>query len=121
MPRASSGSDVLDIIETLLKAQLKAVDELRSKQDGIEPGDSPDVKPPSSEKRMSQTAMAYEVLVQGGRPLHILEIVRMIQTVFGVALSRDTLVSAVIKKAALGRQFVKTGKNTFGILGRDRS
>ena len=119
MPRARASGDALDIIETLLKAQLKAVDELRNRKGHIQPGDSPDVK--SSEKRMSQTAMAYEVLLQAGRPMHILEIVRMIETAFGVALSRDTLVSAVIKKAALGRQFVKTGKNSFGILGRDRS
>ena len=121
MPRASSNSDVLDIIETLLKAQLKAVSELRNKKDGIESGDSPDVENRPSKTRMSQTAMAYEVLVQAGRPLHILEIVRMTQTVFGVSLSRDTLVSAMIKKAVLGQQFVKTGKNTFGILGRDQS
>ena len=29
--------------------------------------------------------------------------------------------NSLIKKVALGQQFVKTGKNTFGILGRDRS
>ncbi|HEY3314815.1 MAG TPA: winged helix-turn-helix domain-containing protein [Bacillota bacterium] len=69
---------------------------------------------------MSQTDMAYEVLARSGHPLHIRDIVEQIQVVFGVSVSRDSLVSAVMKKVANQRRFVKTGKNTYGLLGRDR-
>ena len=36
-----------------------------------------------------------------------------------ISVSRDTLVSAIIKKVAQRKQFIKTGKNTFGLLDRD--
>lgn len=70
---------------------------------------------------MSQTDMAYEVLLKTGHPLHILEIVKQVHTLFDAPVTRDSLVSAILKKVAQGQQFVKTGKNTFGLLARDSS
>lgn len=120
MVRSSGSDDVLDIFESLLQAQLKAVKEIRRKRGSnadtvtSEPSDEC-----ASRKRMSQPDMAQEVLVEAGSPLHIREIIKRIETTFGVAVSRDSLVSSVLKKVARGEMFVKAGKNTFGLLGRD--
>ncbi len=114
------GSDqVLDIVETLLKAQLHAIEGLRSSgtKRGVaapKPGGSKD-----KSKFKSQTRMAYEVLFDAAQPLHINEIVRRINEGFGASVTRDALVSALVKKVAQEKEFVKTDKNTYGLLGRD--
>ena len=116
MPRPARADDVLAIAEILLKAQLKAIEELRQ-NGGVDALASP--KATAGSKRSSQTDLAYEVLARAGEPLHILEIVKRIQSDFGVPVSRDSLISAVLKKVARRQQFVKTGKNTYGLLDRD--
>lgn len=112
-------SEVLDVLEALLKAQLKAIEELR--RQGRDRSTSTEDQPQhgSKAKRPSQTDLAYEVLLKAGGPLHIREIVSRMQTAFGVQVSRDSLVSAILKKVARGQQFIKTGKNTYGLRGRD--
>lgn len=119
MKRDSDKNEVLDVIEALLRAQLMAIKELRGKSASSQNGSTDDDTPTQKSKRMSQTRMAYDVLLMAKCPLHILEIVSQIQANFGISVSRDTLVSAMIKKVAQGKQFVKTGKNTFGLIGRD--
>lgn len=63
--------------------------------------------------------MARKVLLSAGEPLHILEVVSRIQAAFGVQVSRDSLVSAIVKKVARDQEFLKAGKNTYGLRGRD--
>lgn len=117
MPKDISSDRVLDIMETLLKAQLEAIEGLRRAK----------VKNPAprlvaagqKSKYMSQTKMAYEVLFRAKQPLHINEIVSRINDHYGVSVTRDALVSALVKKVAQHKEFVKTDKNTYGLLGRD--
>lgn len=116
MPRSGRVDDLLVVVETLLKAQLKAIEELRRQEDVSAPVA---LKGADASKRRSQTDLAYEVLARAGEPLHILEIVKRIQSDFGLPVSRDSLISAVLKKVARRQQFVKTGKNMYGLLGRD--
>lgn len=116
MPRFARADDLLAIAEVLMKAQLNAIEELR-RNGGLDALTG--VEKPAGRKRMSQTDIAHEVLVRAGEPLHILEIVKRIEDEFGVKVTRDSLISAILKKVALGQGFVKTGKNTFGLLGRD--
>ena len=115
MPRDNCVDDYLGVAETLLKAQLKAVRKMR-RQGGQALEDE---EPAADEKRMSQTEMAEAVLRRAGEPLHILDIVKRIEVDFRRPVSRDSLVSAILKKVNRHQQFVKTGKNTYGLLGRD--
>ncbi len=116
MPRSSQMDDLLDMTETLLRAQLAAVEELREKREKRKAALARKVSEP---KNTSQTDMAVAILTEAGQPLHILEIVRRIRTRFGREVSRDSLVSAILKKVAKHQLFVKTDKNTYGLLGRD--
>ncbi len=116
MPRSKPADEWLNITETLLRAQLTAIEELRSRR---EKAAAAAQEHPRGPKHMSQTDMAYDILTRAGEPLHILEIIERAKAQYGRQLSRDSLVSAIVKKAAKGQQFVKTGKNTYGLLGRD--
>jgi hypothetical protein len=111
--------EVLDVVELLLKAQLQAIDVLRRQRESRSKAASEAAKSSSGTKRLSQTVMAHKVLLSAGEPLHILEVVRRIQAAFGVQVSRDSLVSAIVKKVARDQEFLKTGKNTYGLRGRD--
>jgi hypothetical protein len=119
MPRVSESDKLLNIFETLLKVQLKAIESLRRSGTSTGSDVSEEVEMPSKNKRMSQTKMAYEILLRAGSPLHIQEIVRQIESIFGIQVNRDTLVSAVVKKITQKQLFVRTDKNTYGLLGRD--
>jgi DNA-directed RNA polymerase delta subunit len=73
----------------------------------------------SPRKRRSNEDMAYEVLVAAGEPLHIGDIVKRIRELFGARMTRESLASAILRKAKQGERFVKVGANTYGIAGRD--
>jgi hypothetical protein len=94
---------ILDVYETSLKAQLRAVRRLR--------GD--EAPPPRSRKGMSQTNIAYDILLKAGRPLHVGQIIEQAQASHGVRLDRESLVSALSKRVARGDRFVRTEPNTF--------
>ena len=98
---------VLEAVEECLDAQLRAVRRLR--KGGSEPP-SPRVK-----KRMSQTDMAYDILRKERKALHVTKLLERIQKTFGVAVDRESLVSALSKRVARGDRFVRTGKNTFAV------
>ena len=100
---------ILKTVEASLKAQLKAVRELRSpvaKSEGRGSG-RPRKRGPS------QTDLALEVLRSTGQPMHVNEIVEAVQSRHGRQLVRDSLVSAITKKMAQGEEFRKTARNTF--------
>lgn len=117
MPRPTRTDDLLNITETLLRAQLQAVEEMRRKRDRAKAAAEERLREP---KHMSQTDMAIDILTRAGEPLHVVEIIERIKADFGLSASRDSLVSAILKKAAKGEGFAKTGKNTYGLLGRDK-
>jgi len=93
-------------METLLKAQLKALEDLREA--------TADKGPPHRRKSPSHVEMAENVLRSAGRPLHAHELIEQIERKYDVTVNRESLVSALLKHVARGR-FVKTGKNTFGL------
>lgn len=119
MSQAPKQDEVLDVIESLLKAQLHAIGVLRRQRGGQSKSVSEATEPGPGTKRLSQTDMAIKVLLSAEGPLHILEVVSRIQAAFGVQVSRDSLVSAIVKKVARDQEFLKTGKNTYGLRGRD--
>jgi hypothetical protein len=97
---------VLSAIEASLDAQLRAVRRLRKGEEG---------EKPSKRARRSQVDMAYDVLKRARSPLHVDELLQRIQSVFGVAVDRESLVSSLSKKIARGDRFLRTNPNTFGL------
>ena len=70
---------------------------------------------PKSKKRTSKIEIARNVLHIAGRPLHVSEIIRLAQRDFQVALDRDSIVSAILKKVNADKLFTRTAPNTFAL------
>ena len=70
---------------------------------------------PKSKKRTSKIEIARHVLHIAGRPLHVSEIIRLAQRDFQVALDRDSIVSAILKKVNADKLFTRTAPNTFAL------
>jgi hypothetical protein len=98
---------VLSIFEASLDAQLRAVRRLRQ-------GETPAAL--RSRKGRSQVDMAYDVLKKARSPLHVSELLARMQSSFGVSVDRESLVSSLSKKVARQDRFLRTEKNTFGLL-----
>jgi hypothetical protein len=97
---------ILEVFEASLEAQLRAVRRLR--QTPTQPAGPP-------EKGMSQVDMAYDILRSARAPLHVSVILERIQSRFGVAVDRESLVSSLSKKVARGDRFLRPEKNTFAV------
>jgi hypothetical protein len=65
---------------------------------------------------MSQVDMAFDILKKPASPLHVSVIIERIHASFGVAVDRESLVSALSKKVERGDRFIRTEKNTFALL-----
>jgi len=98
---------VLSAIEESLDAQLRAVRRLRKGK--------PEEAKPRGRARLSQVDMAYDILKKAKAPLHVDEVLARIQSAYGVAVDRESLVSSLSKKIARGDRFVRTEPNTFGL------
>jgi DNA-directed RNA polymerase delta subunit len=70
---------------------------------------------PCSRTGRSQVDMAYDILKKARTPLHVSEIIDRIQTQFGVAVDRESLVSSLSKKVARQDRFLRPEKNTFAL------
>jgi hypothetical protein len=101
---------ILDAMAAGLEAQLRAVRRLRGKDQEKAPKRS----------GMSHPDMVYDILTRAEGPLHINEILRRIGEVHKVALDRESVGSALVKRVARQDRFVRTGANTFGLIERDR-
>ena len=98
---------VLSAFEASLEAQLRAIRRLRQ-------GQTEESQPRPSKGR-SQVDMAYDMLKRVRTPLHVSEIIDRIQTQFGVAVDRESLVSSLSKKVARQDRFLRPEKNTFSL------
>jgi hypothetical protein len=107
MPDEDLKDVILGAVEASLDAQLRAVRRLRRGEPA-----------PAAERRRkgrSQVDMAYDILKAARGPLHVAEILSRIETRFGLAVDRESLVSSLTKKVARGDRFVRTEKNTFAL------
>jgi DNA-directed RNA polymerase delta subunit len=66
-------------------------------------------------KRTSKIDIAYNVLNDAGKPLHVSEIVQLAKEGYDVQLDRDSIVSAILKKVKADQKFVRTAPNTFAL------
>lgn len=98
---------ILSVFETSLEAQLRAVRRLRQgERSAIDP---------HRQKGLSQVDMAFDILKKARSPLHISVVLERMQTQFGVAVDRESLVSSLTKKVARGDRFLRPEKNTFAL------
>lgn len=97
---------ILSVFEASLDAQLLAVRRLRQ---GADPAARP------RRKSLSQVDVAFDILQKARAPLHISEILARIQSQFGVAVDRESLVSSLTKKVARNDRFLRPEKNTFAL------
>ena len=106
--------DLIDILETLSKAQLKALRRLRQTT-----GQKPALGAKAPAKRMSHIELVSDILRRAGRPLHISEILDLVAKRRGITLDRESVVSAIAKRVVRKDRFMRTGPNTFAILPPD--
>ena len=66
-------------------------------------------------KRTSKIDIAYNVLNDAGKPLHVSEIIQLAKEAYDVQLDRDSIVSAILKKVKADQIFVRTAPNTFAL------
>lgn len=98
---------ILGVFEASLEAQLRAVRRLRQGELG-----SP---APRRRQSLSQVDMTLDILKKARSPLHVSQILDRIQSHFGVAVDRESLVSSLTKKVARGDRFLRPEKNTFSL------
>ena len=106
-----SRDELIDVLEAMSKAQLQALRRLRRF-----PQRKPTVDATERVKSMSQIDMVYDILRGTGRPLHISQILTLVSKRHGVALDRESVVSALAKRVARKDRFVRTAPNTFSVL-----
>jgi len=106
-----SRNDLIDILESVTKAQLRALRRLR----GSSPAES-SASETKTVRSMSQIDMAYNILRSAGRPMHISEIMTLITKRYGVTIDRESIVSAITKRVARKDRFIRTGPNQFSVL-----
>ncbi len=68
-----------------------------------------------TEKRTSNIDIVHNVLNNTGHPLHVSDIIKMAAQQYQVQLNRDSIVSAILKKANAGQTFIRTAPNTFAL------
>ena len=98
---------VLSAFEASLEAQLRAIRRLRQGQT-----EEDQARP---KRGRSQVDMAFDILKRARSPLHVSEMIDRIQTQFGVAVDRESLVSSLSKKVARQDRFLRPEKNTFSL------
>lgn len=101
--------ELLNLFESLLRAQLNTVRQLR-KAAGLKQ------EQPSREGRMSHINMVYDILLKAQRPMHVDEIITAVHSQFNQKLDKESVVSALLKRVKRHDRFVKSGPNMFYLL-----
>ena len=101
---------LLDMEETLLLAQLRALRQLRPPRK--------DSRKAEARASMSNIDLALDILRRAKRPLHVSEIISQVKTVHGASLDRESLVSALAKKLHRLPGLSRTAPNTFMIVAK---
>lgn len=107
----SARDDLLDILEAVSRAQLRAIRRLRL---------FPKIKSKTGTRaeggRVSGMDMVIDILRREKQPLHITDILEGVHKRFGVELDRESVVSAMSKRVARQDRFMRTAPNTFALI-----
>jgi len=97
---------VLLLHEELLKAQLRVIRRLRAPAE-----EGAKRREPRGRSNMS---IVIDLLKSSKKPLHVSDIIKQAKERYGVALDRESLVSALVKKVKAG-MVARPAPNTFKI------
>ena len=103
--------DLLEILEAVSRAQLRAIRRLR-----LSPKGKSTTRAKAEGSRLSGMDMVTDILHREGQPLHIGDILAGVEKRFGVALDRESVVSAMSKRVARQDRFMRTAPNTFALI-----
>ena len=102
---------VLRVMETVLELELRAV------RQALGDEEVPSVRPRRrGARRQSIVNQSIQILTDEQRPLHVNELVRLLRERLGRITDRDTVSSALAKKARQGILLRQTAPATFDLL-----
>ena len=102
---------LLQVLELQLDYQLRAIRQLQGKPE-IEPASH--IRP--GRRRQSLVDLSVQLLTEKHKPLHVNELARLLQQRFGRLADRDTLSSALAKKARQGILLRQSAPATFTLI-----
>ena len=102
---------LLQVLELQLEYQLGAVRQLRGKAET-----EPAFAPMRGRRRESLVDLSIQILTEEHKPLHVDDLVELLQKRFGRLTDRDALSSALAKKARRGILLRQSGPATFCLL-----
>lgn len=102
---------ILKTMETMLELQLRSVRQMLG-EENIDKK----VRPKKGSRRLSLVDNIVSILEQKGEPLHVTELVDLLFKEFGRVTERDTVSSALSKKAKQGVLVHQTAPATFELL-----
>jgi hypothetical protein len=101
----------LQVMEIQLEYQLRAIRQLQGKSEN-----ELVTAPLRGRRRQSLVDLSFEILTEVGKPLHVNELARLMQQRFGRLADRDTLSSALAKKARRGILLRQSAPATFTVI-----
>ena len=101
----------LQVLEIQLEYQLRAIRQLQGK-----PETKPGFAVRRGRRRQSLVDLSVQILTEEDKPLHVNELVRLLQVRFGRLADRDTISSALAKKARQGILFRQSAPATFTLI-----
>ena len=102
---------LLQVLELQLEYQLRAIRQLRGKAET-----EPALPPRRGRRRQSLVDLSVQILTEERKPLHVDDIVQLLQKRFGRLTDRDAFSSALAKKARAGIFFRQTAPATFALI-----
>jgi len=102
---------VLETIETLLELQLRSVRMMLNKEE-----DTAEVVQRRGRKRKSLVDLSVDLLTEEQHPVHVDELVELLMDRYGRITDRDSLSSALAKKAKQGILVRRVSPATFELL-----
>ena len=102
---------LLQVLELQLEYQLRAVSQLRGKAES-----QALLTPRRGRRRQSLVDLSVQIVTEQRKPLHVNDLVQLLQKRFGRLTDRDALSSALAKKARAGIMFRQTAPATFALI-----
>ena len=102
---------LLQVLEIQFEYQLQAIRQLQGK-----PETEPVLPIRRGRRRQSLVDLSVQILTEEGKPLHVNEIVRLLQVRFGRLADRDTISSALAKKTRQGILLRQSAPATFTLI-----
>jgi len=102
---------LLQVLELQLDYQLRAIRQLQGKSET-----EPVLALRRGRRRQSLVDLSIQILTEEQKPLHVNDLVRLLQQRFGRLADRDTLSSALAKKARRGILLRQSAPATFTLI-----